>query len=68
MNFFFPIFRIQTFQRKADARAVSLILDVNGLESFRGPGYVHPNKPFEVPKGLDSFPCIFTSPEVSSYY
>jgi len=56
---------IQTFQRKADARAVSLILDVNGLECFRGAGYVHPNKPFEVPKGLDSFPCIFTSPEKS---
>ena len=56
--------RIQAFQRKADARAVSLILDVNGLESFRGPGYVHPNKLVDIPKGLDSYPCIFTSPDV----
>lgn len=56
---------IQAFQRKADARAVSLILDVNGLDSFRGPGYVHPSKPVDTPKGLDSYPCIFTSPDKS---
>ena len=39
---------------------------MSGLESFRGPGYVHPNKLVEVPKGLDSYPCIFTSPDVSA--
>ena len=63
-NFYIFSIRIQTFQRKADARAVSLVLDVSGLDSFRGPGYVHPNKIVEVPKGLDSYPCIFTSPDV----
>ncbi|KAK3855311.1 hypothetical protein Pcinc_038276 [Petrolisthes cinctipes] len=54
--------KIQSFQRKTDAASVCLVLEAGGLEGYQGPGYHHPNQPDITPKGLDSYPTIFTFP------
>lgn len=55
--------RIITFQRKSDATHVSLVLDTQGIQQrCKGSGYHFPKKYTEEPKGLDSFPAIFSYP------
>ncbi|XP_064652423.1 KICSTOR subunit 2-like isoform X2 [Lineus longissimus] len=57
------ISRITTFQKKSDAVNISLVFDVHGIEDlYNGPGYHHPNKFSEKPKGLDSYPAVFAYP------
>ncbi len=61
-------FRIVTFQKKTDATCLCLVFDSTHIEGFqKGAGYHHPGKFTEPPKGLDSFPPIFTYPPVSYY-
>ncbi|XP_054720112.1 KICSTOR subunit 2-like [Uloborus diversus] len=54
--------RIVTFQKKYDASCVAIVLDTNGLDDYRGHGYNCPEKHYESPKGLDSFPPIISYP------
>ena len=57
--------RIVTFQKKSDALNISLVFDAHGIEDLvKGHGYHHPNKVTEPPKGLDSYPAIFSYPMV----
>ncbi|WAR18092.1 CL066-like protein, partial [Mya arenaria] len=54
---------MKAFQKKSDASHVCLVLDTQGLESpYRGPGYTHPDRQGDTPKGLDSYPTIFSFP------
>lgn len=58
--------RIVTFQKRSDAYNISLVLDTNGLKNARtGNGYHHPDRPVEIPQGMDSYPAILTYPNVS---
>ncbi|KAI0221223.1 hypothetical protein LSAT2_027374 [Lamellibrachia satsuma] len=55
--------KIVTFQKKADVCNVSLVFDVTGMEHlYKGAGYRHPRCYCEPPKGLDSYPAIFSYP------
>lgn len=55
--------RITAFQKKTDALNVSLVLDISGIEdTYKGPGYHHPDKQVETPTGVDSFPAVFSYP------
>ncbi|XP_064597265.1 KICSTOR subunit 2-like [Liolophura sinensis] len=55
--------KIVSFHKKSDATNVSLVLDIQGIEStYKGPGYHHPHKQTELPKGLGSYPAIFSYP------
>ncbi|CAH1772805.1 unnamed protein product [Owenia fusiformis] len=55
--------KIVTFHKKSDVFNVSIILDVNGLEGiYKGPGYHHPDRIMESPRGLDSYPAVFSYP------
>ncbi|XP_052763854.1 KICSTOR subunit 2-like isoform X2 [Mya arenaria] len=55
--------KVTAFQKKSDASHVCLVLDTQGLESpYRGPGYTHPDRQGDTPKGLDSYPTIFSFP------
>ncbi|XP_041360889.1 KICSTOR complex protein C12orf66 homolog isoform X2 [Gigantopelta aegis] len=52
-----------TFQKKSDATSVCLVFDTTGVrDKFTGPGYHHPDKFVEPPRGVDSFPAIFSYP------
>ncbi|KAL5013323.1 hypothetical protein ScPMuIL_007593 [Solemya velum] len=56
--------KIIIFQKKCDAKNISLVLDIQGIEeSYKGPGYHYPNKICEPPKGLDCYPAIFSYPQ-----
>lgn len=57
-------FRIQSFQRKSDAVSVCLVFEAAGVEDYRGAGYHHPQESVSAPKGLDSYPAIFSYPNV----
>ena len=65
--YYINIFRIVSFQKKTDAQCVALVFDTNGLEGTkRRPGYHHPSKYVETPRGgLESYPAIFSYPNVS---
>ncbi|XP_071804317.1 KICSTOR subunit 2-like isoform X2 [Asterias amurensis] len=55
--------KIVAFQKKSDALNVSLVFDTRGSEdTYKGHGYHHPNSFFEPPKGLYSYPAIFSYP------
>ena len=55
--------KIMTFQRKADATNISLLLDAKGLqEPFKGLGYQLPQKFSEPLSGIDGYPAIFSYP------
>ncbi|XP_046350661.1 KICSTOR subunit 2-like isoform X1 [Haliotis rufescens] len=55
--------KITSFQKKCDAFNVSLVLDSHGLkDTYKGPGYHHPNKITEAPEGLNTFPAILSIP------
>ncbi|KAL4218393.1 hypothetical protein ACF0H5_023129 [Mactra antiquata] len=55
--------KITAFQKKTDALNVSLVLDTQGLDHvYTGPGYHYPDSQVEAPKGLDSFPAIYSYP------
>ncbi|PVD32126.1 hypothetical protein C0Q70_07554 [Pomacea canaliculata] len=55
--------KIVTFQKRSDAYNISLVLDTNGLKNARtGNGYHHPDRPVEIPQGMDSYPAILTYP------
>lgn len=56
--------RIQNFQKKTDACNVSLVLNTQGLEGVFPGGYHCPGRLVETPKGLNSFPTIFSYPGV----
>ena len=58
-------FRIQSFQRKSDAVSVCLVFEAAGVEDYQGAGYHHPQESVPAPKGLDSYPAIFSYPNVS---
>lgn len=58
--------RIQSFQRKSDAVSVCLVFEAAGVEDYQGAGYHHPQESLPAPKGLDSYPAIFSYPNVSS--
>ncbi|GFT23272.1 KICSTOR complex protein C12orf66 [Nephila pilipes] len=54
--------KITSFQKRYDVACVAIVLDTNGLEHYGGHGYNYPEKVFEAPKGLDSFPPIVSYP------
>ncbi|XP_035205374.1 KICSTOR complex protein C12orf66 homolog isoform X2 [Stegodyphus dumicola] len=54
--------KIITFQKRYDVACVAIVLDANGLEEYRGHGYNYPDKHYDVPKGLESFPPIVSYP------
>lgn len=54
--------KIQSFQRRSDAVSVCLVFEAAGVEHYRGAGYHHPEESVPPPKGLDSYPAIFTYP------
>lgn len=54
--------RFVSFQRKADAKYIALILDASSCDQFKGHGYHHPDRYCEPPKGLDSYPAILCYP------
>lgn len=54
--------KITAFQKRYDVACVAIVLDTNGLEDYRGHGYIAPDRHYETPKGLDSFPPIVTYP------
>ncbi|KAG8193816.1 hypothetical protein JTE90_029550 [Oedothorax gibbosus] len=54
--------KIISFQKKYDVACVAIVLDTNGLENYTGHGYNYPNKNYEAPKGLESFPLIVSYP------
>ena len=60
-------FRIVTFQRKTDAYNISLVLNTqaSGI-NFQGLGYHFPSALTEPPTGMDSYPAIFSYPNVST--
>ncbi|ESO85966.1 hypothetical protein LOTGIDRAFT_167458 [Lottia gigantea] len=56
--------RLQAFQKKYDSTNIYMILDTNGQrEIYKGPGYHHPDKYIEVPKGKDTYPFILSLPQ-----
>ena len=65
INVKFVSFRIQSFQRKSDAVSVCLVFEAAGVDDYRGAGYHHPQESVSTPKGLDSYPAIFSYPNVS---
>ncbi|XP_022091131.1 KICSTOR complex protein C12orf66 homolog isoform X2 [Acanthaster planci] len=63
--------KIALFQKKSDALNISLVFDTRGSEdTYKGHGYHHPNSFCEPPKGLDSYPAIFSFPNTQqiTYY
>jgi hypothetical protein len=54
--------KVITFQRKTDAQFISIVFDTHGVDDYRGFGYHSPFKTFETPKGIDSFPIIYSYP------
>ncbi|MPC52360.1 UPF0536 protein C12orf66 [Portunus trituberculatus] len=54
--------KIQSFQRKSDAVSVCLVFEAAGIDDYRGAGYHHPQESVSTPKGLDSYPAIFSYP------
>ncbi|XP_071538385.1 KICSTOR subunit 2-like isoform X2 [Panulirus ornatus] len=54
--------KIQSFQRRSDAVSVCLVFEAAGVENYQGAGYHHPAESVPSPKGLDSYPAIFTYP------
>ncbi|XP_013779618.1 KICSTOR complex protein C12orf66 homolog isoform X2 [Limulus polyphemus] len=56
--------KLLSYHRRSDALFVALVFDTHGLENYKGPGYHHPNKLVEPPKGLDSYPTIVCYPAV----
>ena len=62
------LFRIQQFQRKSDAFCVAIVFDTNNLPAkyeYEGVGYQFPAETkAATPTGLDTYPAIFTFPEV----
>ncbi|XP_050713043.1 KICSTOR subunit 2-like isoform X2 [Eriocheir sinensis] len=54
--------KIQSFQRKSDAVSVCLVFEAAGIEDYQGAGYHHPQELLPAPKGLDSYPAIFSYP------
>ncbi|XP_050391403.1 KICSTOR subunit 2 isoform X2 [Patella vulgata] len=55
--------RLIAFQKKYDATNIYLILDTNGqTDIYKGPGYHHPLKYVERPKGKDTYPFILCLP------
>ncbi|KAG7168760.1 KICSTOR complex protein C12orf66-like [Homarus americanus] len=47
---------------KSDAASVCLVFEAAGVEDYQGAGYHHPEESMPPPKGLDSYPAIFTYP------
>ena len=64
---FYSSLRIQNFQKKTDACNVSLVLNTQGLEGVFPGGYHCPGRLVETPKGLNSFPTIFSYPGVCQF-
>ncbi|CAL4063392.1 unnamed protein product [Meganyctiphanes norvegica] len=58
--------KIQSFQRRSDAASVCLVFEAAGVDDYRGAGYHHPAEPAQPPKGLDSYPAIFSYPPLKS--
>lgn len=54
--------KIQTFVRKTDASSVCLVFEAAGVEDYQGAGYHHPEELVQPPKGLESYPAIFSYP------
>lgn len=54
--------KIQSFQRRSDAASVCLVFEAAGVEDYQGAGYHHPQESLSPPKGLDSYPAIFSYP------
>ncbi|KAJ8321731.1 hypothetical protein KUTeg_000202 [Tegillarca granosa] len=55
--------KIINFQKKTDATHISIVFDIQGVEStYAGPGYHFPGKFSEPPRGLAGFPAIFSYP------
>lgn len=55
--------RVVAFQKKTDAFNVSLVFDTHGSEdTYKGHGYHHPESYVEPPKGLDTYPAVFSYP------
>lgn len=53
--------KVVTFQKKTDASYVILVFDTHGSD-YTGHGYHFPVGYTEPPKGLDSFPAVFSYP------
>lgn len=54
--------KIQSFVRKSDASSVCLVFEATGVEDYQGAGYHHPEEHVQPPKGLESYPAIFSYP------
>ncbi|XP_072029268.1 KICSTOR subunit 2-like [Amphiura filiformis] len=55
--------KVVAFQKRSDAFNISLVFDTHGSEeTYKGHGYHHPESIVEPPKGLDSYPAVFSYP------
>ncbi|XP_076033388.1 KICSTOR subunit 2-like [Oratosquilla oratoria] len=57
------VLKIQSFQRKTDAAYFSIVFEAAGVDDYQGPGYHYPSRTSVPPKGLESYPAIFSYPQ-----
>lgn len=54
--------RIASLCKKSDALCVQLLFEALGVEGYYEHGYRHPDHVVEPPKGIDSYPVIYSYP------
>lgn len=54
--------RIASLCKKSDALCVQLLFEALGVEGYYEHGYRHPDHFVEAPKGIDSYPVIYSYP------
>ena len=59
--------RLAAFQKRADAKSITVLFDATGLASYKGrPGYHHLEKQQSQLSGLDLFPVVYSIPQQPS--
>lgn len=56
--------RIASLCKKSDALCVQLLFEALGVEGYYEHGYCHPDHIVEAPKGIDSYPVIYSYPTI----
>lgn len=56
--------RIASLCKKSDALCVQLLFEALGVEGYYEHGYCHPDHAVEAPKGIDSYPVIYSYPTI----
>lgn len=54
--------KMLSFHRKMDAKCIALVFDASNCEQYRGPGYRHPDRPWEPPQGMETYPAVVCHP------